>query len=166
MFISSPVYDNYEDFDDFQSTSLLSLDFRDSSLNDFEQKFECVQELKEQVYDINEDGEELLAYEETSMDNYSIYALESLKKGTYLFLIMEDKGQYIFQQNDIFELSFTEISNNSKCIYDSFDFQEVNVQENFKVHEKFGFQRFNYHKKMQSFNKENKEEHISQISYS
>jgi hypothetical protein len=61
------------------------------------------------------------------MDNYGMKALESLQKGTNLFLIMEDKGQNILQQNYISELSFTEISNNSKCIYDNFDFQEVNV---------------------------------------
>jgi hypothetical protein len=117
----------------FRSNVLLSLDFRDSGLDDFEQKFECVQEMKEQVYYINEDEEDLLAYEETSLDNSGMNALESLQKGTYLFLIMEDKGQNIFEQNDIFELSFTEISNNSKCIYDSFDFQELMSKRSLKL---------------------------------
>jgi len=121
--------------------------------------------MKEQFYDINEDEEYLLVYEETFLNNFGMNALESLQKGTYIFLIMEDKGQNVFEQNDIFELSLTTFSNIIKCIYDSFDFQEINVQDHFKVDENFGFQIFNYHQQMYIFNKENKEEQISEILY-
>jgi hypothetical protein len=79
---------------------------------------------------------------------------------------MEDKSQNIFEQNDIFVLSIIEISNNNKCLYDSFDFQEINVQDNFKVDETLGFQRFNYHRQVKSFDKESKQEQNSQTSYS
>jgi hypothetical protein len=78
MFISSPIYDVYEYFDDFKINRLLSLDFRDSRLNDFEQKIECAQELKDQVYYVNKGEEDLLAYKETSLDSSGMNALESI----------------------------------------------------------------------------------------
>jgi hypothetical protein len=112
-----------------------------------EQKFECDQEMEEQVYYNSEDEEDLLVYEETSLDSFDLNAPESFQEGTVLFPILEDKGQDLIEQNDIFVLkednqhkegkipllSFTESSNNSKLIHDSFDFQEVSVQEKFKI---------------------------------
>jgi hypothetical protein len=61
--------------------------------------------------------------------------------------------------------SFTEISNSSKHIHNSFDFQEVSVQEKFKNHdERFGIKESTYHEQMQSFvlDEDNKEDQIFQ----
>jgi hypothetical protein len=139
-----------------------------------EQKFECDQALEGQVYYNNEDGEDLLVYEEKSIDSFDSNAPRSFQGGTILFLVLEDKGQDLIEQNDISMLKednqpLIEISNNSKLIHDRFDFQEVSVQDKFKIDdEKLGLQGFPYHQQMQSFvlDKDNKEEQISQTTSS
>jgi hypothetical protein len=101
-------------------------------------------------------------------------APESFQGGTVFFPVLEDKGQDIIEQNNIcvlkkYNQSLTESSNSSKLIHDSFDFQEVSVQEKFKIDdEKLGIQGFTYHQQMQSFflDKDNKEEQISQTTSS
>jgi hypothetical protein len=88
----------FEDYCNEESTEQVAQENLDDEVFTDE---DCDQELKEQVYYGSEDEEDILIYEETSMDSLDLNASESYQE---------------------------EISNNSKHIHDSFDFQEVSMR--------------------------------------